>query len=201
MGLSIHYSGHIKKVQLIDALIAEVVDICKTLDWKYNILHDENIDGIVFSPPESEPVHLTFNKEGRLLPFTSILTKDMYESGEVEKELMFTAFTKTQFAGPDAHKAIIKLIRYITQKYFSEFRLEDESYYWETNDERQMVERFKVYNAMLDVFTEALQGMEHVPGETPQSLAGRLEELLRTKFKDVDFRRVEGETDKDKDDN
>jgi hypothetical protein len=98
-------------------------------------------------------VHLTFNKEGRLLPFTSILTKDMYESGEVEKELMFTAFTKTQFAGPDAHKAIIKLIRYITQKYFSEFRLEDESYYWETNDERQMVERFKVYNAMLDVFT------------------------------------------------
>jgi hypothetical protein len=43
--------------------------------------------------------------------------------------------------------------------------------------------------------------MEHVPGETPQSLAGRLEELLRTKFKDVDFRRVEGETDKDKDDN
>ena len=193
MGLSIHYSGHIKEVQLIDALITEVVDICKTLDWKYNILHDENIDGIVFSPPESEPVHLTFNKEGRLLPFTSILTKDMYESGEVEKELMFTAFTKTQFAGPDAHKAIIKLIRYITQKYFAEFEMTDESYYWETNDEQQMVERFKVYNAMLDVFTEALQGMEHVPCETPQSLADRLEELLRTKLKDVDFRRVEGE--------
>lgn len=193
MGLSIHFLGYIKKVQLIDALITEVVDICKTLDWKYNILHDENIDGIMFSPPESEPVHLTFNKEGRLFPFTSILTKDIYESGEVEKELMFTAFTKTQFAGPDAHKAIIKLIRYITQKYFAEFEMTDESYYWETNDEAQMLERFRIYNVMLDVFTKALEGMEQKPGETAQSLADRLEELLKTKFKDVDFRRLDGE--------
>ncbi|MBX9784332.1 MAG: hypothetical protein K2X48_13660 [Chitinophagaceae bacterium] len=74
MGLSIHYSGHIKDVKLIDTLVAETADICKSLDWKYNILHDEDIDGIVFSPPESEPVHFTFNKEGRLLPFTSLLT-------------------------------------------------------------------------------------------------------------------------------
>lgn len=201
MGLSIHYSGYIKDVQLIDALIAEVEDICKTLEWKCTILHDDDLDGIVLSPTGSEPLHLTFNKQGRLLPFTALLTKELYETGKIEKELMFTAFTKTQFAGPHVHKAIIKLMRYITGKYFSEFAMTDESYYWETNDEQQMVERFKVYNTMLDVFTEALQGMEHVPGETPQSLAGRLEELLRTKFKDVDFRRVEGETDKDKDDN
>jgi hypothetical protein len=191
MGLSIHYSGHIKDVNLIDELVAEVEDICKTFDWKYNILHDDEIDGILFSPPESEPVHFTFNKEGRLLPVTAIITKDLYESGQLDREFMFTAFTKTQFAGPDAHKAIIKLMRYITEKYFSDFKLEDESYYWETNDEKQMLERFKVYNAMLDAFTEALQDMEHVPGETPKSLADRLEELLKTKFKDVDFRRVE----------
>lgn len=193
MGLSIHYSGRIKDRALIDDLTAEVEDICNALDWRYNILHDDEIDGVVFSPPESEPVHFTFNKEGRLLPFTSILNREMYESGEVEMELMYTAFTKTQFAGPDSHKAIIKLMRYITQKYFAEFEMTDESYYRETNDEEQMLGRFKVYNAMLDAFTEALQGMEHVPGETPQSLADRLEELLRTKFKDVDFKRLDGE--------
>ncbi|MBX9782007.1 MAG: hypothetical protein K2X48_01825 [Chitinophagaceae bacterium] len=121
----------------------------------------------------------------------------MYENGEVDKELMFTAFTKTQFAGPDVHKAIIKLMRYITEKFFSVFRMEDESYYWETGDETLMLERFKVYNAMLDAFTEALQGMEHVPGETPKSLAERIEELLKTKFKDVDFRRVDKKEDGD----
>jgi hypothetical protein len=195
MGLSIHYSGYIKDTALINQLVAELEDICKTFNWNYNILHDEVIDGILFSPPESEPVHFTFNKEGRLLPVTSVILKDMYESNEVERELMFTAFTKTQFAGPDVHKAIIKLIRYISQKYFSTFNLTDESYYWETNDEQIMLERFKVYNVMIDVFCEALEGMEAIPGETPKSLADRIEELLQTKFKDVDFKKFDNSHD------
>jgi hypothetical protein len=192
MGLAINYDGYIKDVALIDALVNEVEDICKTFEWKYNILHDEEIDGILFSPPESEPVHLTFNKQGRLLPVTSLMVKDIYETGELDKELMFTAVTKTQYAGPDAHKAIIKLMRYITEKYFSVFRMEDESYYWETGDEVKMLERFKVYNALVDVFAEALQNLEHVPGETPKSLADRIEELLKTKFKDVDVKKFGG---------
>jgi hypothetical protein len=190
MGLSIHYCGYIKDTAFINQLVEEVEDICKTCNWTYNILHDEEIDGILFSPPESEPVHFTFNKQGRLLPVTSLIVKEMYENNEVDRELMFTAFTKTQFAGPDAHMAIIKFIRYITQKYFSQFELTDESFYWETNDEQKMLERFKVYNAMIDVFCEALESMEAVPGETPKSLADRIEELLKTKFKDIEIKKL-----------
>jgi hypothetical protein len=194
MGLAINYDGYIKDVVLIDALVNEVEDICKAFEWKYDILHDEQIDGILFSPPKSETVYFTFNKQGRLLPVISLIAKDSYENGEFDKELMFTAVTKTQYAGPDTHKAIIKLMRYITEKYFSVFRMEDESYYWETGDEAKMLERFKVYNTLVNVVAEALQNVEHIPGETPKSLAERIEDLLKTKFKDIDVRKFgEGE--------
>lgn len=136
MGLSIHYSGNIAELEKLDQLIEEVTAICKELDWSMQTFDDDAIKGISFSPTDCDPVFLTFNSEGRLLSPINILVKDIYDGGSIDRELMFTTSTKTQFAGIDAHIALIKLLKYISKKYLKDFKLMDEGDYWETGDEK-----------------------------------------------------------------
>ena len=139
MGLSIHYSGHIRQYALVDELLAEATDICENLDWTYHILDGNNTDklkGIGFSPEGCEPIFLTFLLNGRMCSPVNLMHRDIYEENGLERELLYTTSTKTQYAGPDAHIAIIKLLRYLKEKYFSVFELNDEGMYWETMDEK-----------------------------------------------------------------
>ena len=182
MGLSIHYSGTILKADLIKTLTEEVVDICTDLGWEFHVIEDEEIRGVVFSPEKSEPVSLTFNQDGRLLSPQNIMAKDIYDGITLDKELIFTTSTKTQFAGIDAHIAVIKLLRYLSKKYIKDFILEDEGLYWETNDEKVLEDQFDQYNSALDIISDSLQNMTDVPGESLESLADRIERLLREKL-------------------
>jgi hypothetical protein len=121
VGLSIHYSGTIKDSDLIDELIAEVSDICQSLSWTYRIIKEPNPDqlnGICFSPEKCEPVFLTFLPGGRMCSPVNLMNRDIYEANELDAELIYTTSTKTQFAGADAHVAVIKLLRYLKEKYF-----------------------------------------------------------------------------------
>ena len=93
MGLSIHYSGYIRNKELLDSLIEEVTDICKSLGWNTHTFDDDEIKGVSFAPEGSEPVFLTFNREGRTLSPINILVKDIYDDIRVPKELFFTTST------------------------------------------------------------------------------------------------------------
>ncbi|HUZ61650.1 MAG TPA: hypothetical protein VMU83_22930 [Hanamia sp.] len=64
MSLSIHYSGYFLKKEMLDPLIEEVTDICKSLNWESHTFDDDEIKGVCFAPERSEPVFLTFNKKG-----------------------------------------------------------------------------------------------------------------------------------------
>jgi len=182
MGLSIHYSGYIRHKKLIAPLIEEVTDICKTLKWHTHLFDDDKIKGISFAPEGSEPVFLTFNHEGRTLSPINILVKDIYDDIQIPKESIFTVSTKTQFAGIEAHIAIIKLLKHLSKKYLRDFTLSDEGNYWETGDAEILRQQFSRYEAAMDIFCEALKDLPANPNETPESLADRLERLLREKF-------------------
>jgi hypothetical protein len=182
MGLSIHYSGYILNKEMLDPLIEEVTDICKSLNWESHIFDEKELKGVCFAPKRSEPVFLTFNENGRIFSPTNILLKDIYDDIRVPKESIYTTSTKTQYAGADAHIAIIKLLKHISKKYLKEFTLTDEGYYWETDDEKILQEQFEKYNSALDSVGEALNNLPSAVGETPESLAERLEKLLREKF-------------------
>ena len=123
MGLSIHYSGCILKEEMLDSLIEEVSDVAKTLGWTTHIFNDKNIKGVSFAAEGSEPVFLTFNAEGRMLSPINIMCKEIYEDAQLDKDLLFTASTKTQFAGMAAHIAIIDLLKHLSKKYLKEFTL------------------------------------------------------------------------------
>jgi hypothetical protein len=182
MGLSIHYSGYILKKEMIASLIEEVLDVTKTLGWATHIFNDENIKGVSFAPERSEPVFLTFNPEGRMLSPFNIMCKDIYDDVQLDKDLIFTASTKTQFAGMEAHIAIINFLKHLSKKYLKEFTLSDEGYYWETGDKKILRKQFNRYEVAMDIFCEAITDLPLVRGETPESLSERLERLLREKF-------------------
>ena len=83
MGLTIYYSGSITSEELLDPLIEEVTDICKSLEWKSTILtgmnDDDHLRGICFGPEKSEPVFLTFIPDGRLCSPTNLMCRDIYD--------------------------------------------------------------------------------------------------------------------------
>ena len=132
MGITIHYSGRLKEAEILPALIEEVKDIAQANHWKYHIFetliaadkfgaekYDNNIYGILFSPPESEPVWLTFLSNGRMCMCNSL---EFYGNSDQEqdKEFLYYLFTKTQFAGPEIHKQIINILRHLSLIHISE---------------------------------------------------------------------------------
>lgn len=182
MGLSIHYHGTIKDKALLPQLAAEMKDICDNLNWEYHYFEPEekeDLEGIYFAPEDCEPLFLTFNAAGRLLSPISQITRDMLVEHGLDPELIYTISTKTQYAGMDAHIAIIRLFRYISKKYFSVFELHDEGNYWETGDASVLKGQFTAYEEAIRSFTEALHELQLPPDESPDSLASRIEELLR----------------------
>lgn len=182
MGLSIHYSGKIRNKSLIKELVSETADICKGLNWTFQIINtpnEDNLSGICFSPEGSEPIFLTFLSNGRNCSPVNLMNRDIYESNGLDKELMYTTSTKTQYAGPDAHIAIIKLLRYFDRKYFKKFDLDDEGMFWETNDENELRKQFARYEFALNTVTDAPSNMNGIPGETLESLSDRIENLLK----------------------
>lgn len=187
MGLSIHYYGQIRQYERIDELITEVADTCQSLGWTSQIIREPNPDklnGICFAPKDSEPVFLTFLPGGRICSPVNLMCRDIYEENGQASELLYTISTKTQYAGFDAHIAVIKLLRYLKEKYFSVFEMTDEGMYWETNDENVLKSQFDKYNFIVNSFADALSEMKKIPGESPTSLADRIEELFKRKFDD-----------------
>lgn len=182
MGLSIHYSGNIRSREMIDLLIEEVSDVSKTLTWEFHVFNYDDIKGVSFAPKKSEPVFLTFNPDGKILWAFNIMCKDIYDDVTLKKEWIFTTSTKTQFAGIDAHIAIIDFLKHLSKKYLKNFMLIDEGNYWETGDKKVLAKQFSKYEAAMDLFCESLNGMSQIPGETGESLAERLERILRKKF-------------------
>jgi hypothetical protein len=192
MGLSIHYSGRIDDYSLINGLVEEVQDICDSLHWDYNIwspnssinrektkdytLHD--LTGISISIADCETIFFTFLPDRRLSSPLNLLAQDAYP----DKSMIYSVATKTQYAGPDTHMALVKLIRYLQEKYFVELQVEDEGLYWETGDEKLLLSQFAKYNHALSLIKAALLDFKSIPGESAQSLADRIEQLLVKKL-------------------
>jgi hypothetical protein len=78
MGLSIHYSGRFNPSASLKEMIEEVTDIARIYRWKYTIYethfpkaepdgtYNDKVYGITVSPPECEPVFLSFLSNMRM---------------------------------------------------------------------------------------------------------------------------------------
>ena len=89
---------------------------------------------------------------------------------------IYSISVKTQFAGVVMHQLLIQLFKYLNNKYFKDFKLNDESYYWETDDENLMRERFKLYDTLLDNFALSIQTF---PIESDENIVSYFERLMK----------------------
>ena len=187
MGLSIHYSGRLKKVESLSALIEEVRDISEIYKWKYTIFETnfpndtfenkesfEKIYGICFTPTNCETIFLTFLSNGTMVSHNRI-PFFAYSEDETEKSYIYFVSVKTQFAGIITHLMLIRLFKYLNNKYFEDFKFSDESMYWETDDENLAREKFKLYDNLLDNVVLSIQTF---PMESDENITSYFERLM-----------------------
>ena len=173
MGLSIHYKGCFSKGASLQAMIEEVTDIAEIYKWKYSVYEtafdmenlgradfNNRIYGIIFVAPKCEPVYLSFLSNGRMSNEMHL----QHRGNSTDKsKYLYMLSTKTQYGGMQVHLTIIQMLRYLSEKYFSEFELYDEGGYWETGDVNILAETFKRYDDLMDAVAGALAERERRP--------------------------------------
>jgi len=180
MGLTFHYSGKIRDYNRIDELTDEVADLCRELNWHFTLISDDKLKGIVLSAPESEPLWFMFTPNGKTCSVVN------FQCWQPDDPFYSTIHVKTQYAGPEMHMIMIKMLRHISEKYFSEIEVSDEGEYWEKGDEENLRRIFGNYTEAINMFTQMLDGMQHIPGESPEELGARIEKMAKENFEGIE---------------
>ncbi|MEO5906204.1 MAG: hypothetical protein ABIQ11_05730 [Saprospiraceae bacterium] len=145
MSISIHYSGKLRNPSDLSVYMNEVIDLCQSLHWRHQYLPPDPevpIEGVIIYIEGCDPVVLTFLPGGRLChPFLYPYMKGVEQMDKIETAEHWI-ITHTQDAGPDVHMNLIRILHYLHEKYFDDFKVNDSSQYWETNDEQQCRESF-----------------------------------------------------------
>ncbi|MBW7891393.1 MAG: hypothetical protein H3C48_10300 [Chitinophagaceae bacterium] len=188
MGLSIHYKGYFKEAGLLPDFIREVKDVAEIHGWEYQIFGAvfpeerfseemvfDKFYGIHFTPTNSETISLVFLSNGRMICPVRVKFSDRVQL-EQKDSWIYTNSVKTQYAGVVVHQLIIHFFRYLNNKYFRDFEMKDESYYWETNDEEKLKIQFKIYDSLMDNFVLAI---ETLPLQKDEGISSYFERLMK----------------------
>jgi hypothetical protein len=188
MGICINYSGKLKKATDLKSLIDEVSDIAKVENWKHTVFEDafenntfsdpidaENLYGIAISPPNCEPLCISFLSNGKMCGLMNFQMLDLQNSPN--EDLVYSVSSKTQYAGYEIHKKLILLLEYISKKYLEDFECIDEGNFWQTKDDDLLKKTFEQYTAFIDGFSSSL---EMIPKNETESLEDYLVRIAAT---------------------
>ena len=192
MGLSIYYKGQLKKAASLVKLIEEITDIAKAENWNYfvfenqfhnnsfsNAINDKNLYGIMISPPESEPLCLSFLGNGKMC---GILNFNVFQLDKnIGESQLYSVATKTQYAGSEIHKKLIMILDYINPKYLSDFECVDEGHFWETRNEKLLEETFEKYTNLISGLTDSFTIFPMLKDETQEAYCIRIAEITYKK--------------------
>lgn len=179
MGITIHYKGKLNSTDLNDQFCEELEDIARSMEWTYNSFDfDEKnktpVKGLFIQPhPKSELLQFMIDKNGFLRNAL------MLEHFPHDDEITFLNHTKTQFAPIEIHIAIVKLLKYLHQKYIENLDVYDEGDYWQTGDTTLLQERFDFLNVKIAMLEDVFSKIEFKKDSTPESVADKIEEILK----------------------
>lgn len=194
MGLTIHYNGKLKNANDLKSLIDDVKDVAIAEKWDYFVFEDqfennsfseiidrENLYGIMITPPKSEPFSMSFLSNGRM---SSILNFNVMQLGnDINEELLYAVFTKTQYSGYENHKKLILLLDFISKRYLEDFECKDDGYYWESRDEDLLKKTFEKYTNLIDGFTSSIEMIPMNEGENLEDYLIRLASITNKNLK------------------
>jgi hypothetical protein len=177
MGLTIHYHGRISSNNRIPELTAEVTDVCQTMGWRYGLI-DEILEGVpqdfvnMLGPAavggyrasglwfqvheKAESTTLCFGPDGLTLSPMALHRPDLTDWDD--DMLAHYTFTKTQYAGPEAHMALCRFLKYLSTKYFSYLEVKDEGNFYHAEDTDTLKQQFYGYGKLLNQGSIAVAG-------------------------------------------
>jgi len=187
----------------LNSVVDELKDISEIMNWKYSImdedwdnpmtaelLHHENrveitghlpLKGIRINPhPDCESFSILFDKDGYLQSILGMVLnqKENQRSGKDYISI------KTQFAPPEIHSSIIKLLKHLKNKYIPDLKVIDEGSYWETEDMELLIQKISFLNRKMNQVEELISSIKdefnHLSTEEAIKL---LEKTLREKLK------------------
>lgn len=196
MGLTVHYFGKLTSPAGVFGLIDEVSDICESAGWEYEVIDrvlegvpDDYLKllddgatafharGISFQVHEkAESTMLCFGPDGRTLSPMALFRPDLTDWND--DLLAHYSFSKTQFAGPDGHVVLCRILKYLFGKYFAEVEVNDEGEYYHTEDRALLDQKFGDYDEALSKVSTALAGAKLEKATTIPELMAMLREAL-----------------------
>jgi hypothetical protein len=200
MGITIHYKGKLKNLEMLSHFMEELVDISRIMNWHWQVLDEDwsrpstaqllvseegatitghlGLKGISIDVhPDCESLALFFMAEGILAMPMSVV---MYNEGSIAKNNVWN-FIKTQFAPPDVHISIIKLLKYLKKRYIPDLDVMDEGGYWDNEDKASLVENLRFIEEKMDRVAQILGeiDLDNSKPLTAEQLGDMLEERLK----------------------
>lgn len=200
MGITIHYRGKLNDIKQIYKIKDELIDIAKSMGWEWDsldedwnkpntakLIHQKNraeikghlpLKGISFVPhPDSDTVSFYFDGTGKLqTPIGMVLINE----GKIEHDGCVSV--KTQFAPPEVHITIVKLLKYLKKKYISNLIVRDEGEYWETGDENILREKIDFLAQKINLLRSEISKLSpNEMGKTPEDMVRTIVNILNKK--------------------
>lgn len=164
----IHFQGTLADARKREALLRELTACAKSMEWGHLDVDDQDagLAGIILQPTNKlEPIPFLFDAQGRLHALGDLLTPG--------SEPILWVSVKTHYAGTEAHQWLTRLLRHIQTRFVPNLRVEDESGYWEHQDEAKL-------NAYLERLDRLAEGLcDRLANDVALSLDADAEALLR----------------------
>jgi len=204
MGITIYFKGQLENNNMIHTFIEDLTDIAETLNWEYEVLDEDwskpstaklsqikngieitghlSLKGICINlHPDCESLMFYFNSKGILTtPISTILVNEK----QIKKENAYNS-VKTQFAPPDIHITIIKLLKFLKRRYIHDLNVVDEGEYWESEDKKKLIKKLNQINDAMNRIEKILSDLdvEHIQQCSSEQLAKILEDRLKEDLK------------------
>ncbi len=181
MGITIHYKGKLDSAERIDPFLEEMEDIAKSMEWNYTLIEKDRNDLVpvkgLFIQPHSRSEFLTFacDEDGYLRNAINL------EHFKNDVSYSFNNHIKTQFAPVEIHIAVIRLLRYVKEKFIADLEVYDEGQYWETDNINILQKQFEVLNAMMDKLEDILNSIPFDKNKNADSIADKIEKILKNR--------------------
>lgn len=203
MGITIHYKGQLKNLTQSNSVIDELKDISEIMNWKFSImdndwnkpmtaefLHFENrveitghlpLKGIRINPhPNCESFSILFDKDGYLQSVVLMVLN--HENNQIPGKNYLSI--KTQFAPTEIHISIIKLLKYLKNKYIPDLEVFDEGSYWETENKELLIEKISFLNKKMDMVEDIISSISVDKSKMfRDEVINLIEKTLREKLK------------------
>ena len=94
-------------------------------------------------------------------------------------EITFLNYTKTQFAPIEVHIVIIKLLKYLQQKYISNVEVWDEGDNWQTADAALLKNKMDFLTKKMDQLATMVESTLRKENVSTESILNKIEEIFK----------------------